>query len=185
MTYTYSFLMFLGRMFINVLIYFQFRPKVEPTKWPIGKDDPDPIIPGSGDEQPSHVDEEAESHSQVAATTAQQPQSSSQPMIIDSLKSEDIEPVKLAHSLPEPALNPNVPEFVPSFVASKVSAPATRNPDPNDEEGTDGDTEEEPEDDQAKVRGSARPVDKTGADWVEVRKKFCKRHRIQNAISLS
>ena len=147
--------------------FFQFRPKVDPTKWPIGKDDPDPIIPGSGDEQSSHADEEAESHSKDAA---QQPQSSSQPVITDSLKSEDIEPVKLAHSLPEPALNPNVAEFVPSFVAPKVSAPAMRNPDPNDEEGTDGDTEEEPEEDQAKGRGSARPVDKTGADWVEVRK---------------
>lgn len=159
-------------MWTECWIQFQFRPKVDPTKWPIGKDDPDPIIPGSGDEQTSHVDEEAESHSQDVAQTAQQPQSSSQPMIIDSLKSEDIEPVKLAHSLPEPALNPNVPEFVPSFIASKVSAPAARKSDPNDEEGTDGDTEEEPEEDLSKARGSVIPVDKTGADWVEVREKI-------------
>jgi hypothetical protein len=46
---------------------FQFRAKVEPQKWPIGKDDPDPIIPSAPEEDSKPVSaEEAE----VSATTA-------------------------------------------------------------------------------------------------------------------
>ena len=76
---------------------------------------------------------------------------------------------------PEPALNPNVPEFVPSFVAA-ASKKSVRD-DPDDEEGTDGDTEEEPEDVLEKARASEKSsvpkVDKTGADWVEVETLIC------------
>ena len=72
--------------------------------------------------------------------------------------------------MPEPALNPNVPEFVPSFVA--VAPKKSDRDDPNDEDGTDGDTEEEPEDVLEKARSceksSVPKVDKNGADWVEV-----------------
>ena len=107
----------------------QFRAKVDPKKWPIGKDDPDPII--------------AEDSSAASTDDQKEPESSS---------ASEPEP-KVAV---EPILNPNVPEFVPSFAAAKVNADDDKvvNAD-DDEAGTDGDTEDEPE-------------DKKDADWVEV-----------------
>ena len=102
---------------------------------------------------------------------------------------EETEPTKLdkvERSQPEPALNPNVPEFVPSFVAPAATAAAaapstteTENKstrvtdDPNDEAGTDGDTEEEPEDadqDKTPAKKKDSALAKTDVDWVEVKK---------------
>ncbi len=133
----------------------KFRAKVDPKNWPIGKDDPDPIIPN--DDEPNT---ESKTEPKTESKTSETP------------KTEQIE----SHVV-EPTLNPNVPEFVPYFVAktetvSEVStkkdssSAKTKTETENDEAGTDGDTEEDDEEEE-KI-GKKKSVEVRAADWVEV-----------------
>lgn len=68
---------------------------------------------------------------------------------------------------PTGELNPNVPEFIPPFIKLTQSLSL------ENDEGTDGDTEDEPEESSKIVGTGEKAVDEE--DWVEVRAKI--RHK--------
>ena len=94
------------------------EPAPVQKKWPIGKDDPDPVVPG---------EESSESAKPGAETTelpkpAEAAVAAAASATVTATANASAEPSSASKPEPkpvaEPVLNPNVPEFVPSFAAS-------------------------------------------------------------------